>query len=207
VWETADRRSTSGYASVKPGIEDLEPRLTSIYVQLNTCTLRGVRGDRIGLWIRYSLVTARVPNSAQTPPVLYQHSDSYVLVRQKKPCRPAHVWNGSPLLVANLSHMCILLRSVTGSVRKSVGAGLVRCETRPFPATHSRGCTQPPLIQGEIPDRGDAVVVCSWSGGSRRPDVCGKSPKVLAFAVPMWERGRLLCRDALCAYGFCLGSR
>ena len=39
------------------------------------------------------------------------------------------------------------------------------------------------------PGNGDVVVVCSRSAGSRRPDVCGKSPKEIAFAVPMWARG------------------
>jgi hypothetical protein len=39
--------------------------------------------------------------------------------------------------------------------------------------------------------RGDLAIVCSRSGGSRRPPVCGKSPKVFAFAVPRWARGNV----------------
>ena len=41
----------------------------------------------------------------------------------------------------------------------------------------------------ELRARGDLAMVCSRSVGSRRPRVCGKSPKEIAFAVPMWARG------------------
>lgn len=43
---------------------------------------------------------------------------------------------------------------------------------------------------GDVPAMGDLAIVCSRSGGSRRPPVCGKSPKDLAFAVHLWSRGR-----------------
>ena len=42
---------------------------------------------------------------------------------------------------------------------------------------------------GEVPGYGDLASVCSRSGGSRRAHGCGKSPKDLAFAVPMCARG------------------
>ncbi len=44
---------------------------------------------------------------------------------------------------------------------------------------------------GEIMESGDVVVVCRRSGGSRRPLVCGKSPKDLAFALHQWTRGQI----------------
>jgi hypothetical protein len=42
---------------------------------------------------------------------------------------------------------------------------------------------------GWLRARGDLAMVCSRSAGSRRPPVRGKSPEVLAFAVPRWARG------------------
>jgi len=42
---------------------------------------------------------------------------------------------------------------------------------------------------GAVPDTGALAVVCKRSGGFRRPQVCGKSPQDLAFAVPLWARG------------------
>jgi hypothetical protein len=53
----------------------------------------------------------------------------------------------------------------------------------------SRLCTFAGL-GGEVPTLGVLAFVCSRSGGSHRPHVCGKSPKELAFAVPMWTRGK-----------------
>jgi hypothetical protein len=53
-------------------------------------------------------------------------------------------------------------------------------------------------IGGDSPASGDLAVVCSWSGGPCPPYVCGKSPKEIAFAVPMWGRGngRTVCPQA-----------
>jgi hypothetical protein len=41
----------------------------------------------------------------------------------------------------------------------------------------------------DVSARGSLAVVCSRSGGSRRPGVCGKSPKEIAFAVDRWAKG------------------
>lgn len=42
---------------------------------------------------------------------------------------------------------------------------------------------------GAVQAIGALAVVCNRSGGSCRPQVCGKSPEEIAFAVPLWAGG------------------
>lgn len=69
------------------------------------------------------------------------------------------------------------------------------------PSTY-RGCARPPLAQGHV---GPVVTWWLCAGGRVGPVVhmcAGKARRFLAFAVPMWARGKLLER-AYCPLGPC----
>lgn len=83
----------------------------------------------------------------------------------------------------------VLLKKPSRHFKCHGSAGLGPWETGPL-----MSCGYPRLCTfagpgGGVRGRGDLAFVCSRSAGSRRPSGCGKSPKVLAFAVPLWAKG------------------
>jgi hypothetical protein len=69
---------------------------------------------------------------------------------------------------------------------------------------------------GDVPTMGDLAILCSRSGGSRRPYVCGKSPKEFSFcrahvvegpatiprqALPVVPLGQRVCGVPVCPHG------
>ncbi len=80
-------------------------------------------------------------------------------------------------------------RNPTTNDRCTGCGGLEPWETSPLLAHLGRRLCTTTARPGAACPNGDMVVVCRRSGGSCRPHGCGKSPKVVAFAVPMWTRG------------------
>jgi hypothetical protein len=100
----------------------------------------------------------------------------------------------------SLNHVCSQLKDTPPRLGVVTAAprlgpwGTIRTGTAP-----DRGCAQPPFTQGELAHRGDVVVVCRWSDGSRRPPGCGKSSGAVGLLPCTGERGARYPTETLSA--------